>query len=166
MRFYDRISNLSSNLDSEVLGSSTKESFSAIWFLLVVGFEGAFYGGLHLIAWSSPFPSDLQAFLWRAACVTTILTGPLAGLMFGCIFLFEWVTTSEWWVRFGKSSFYISLSIEVCATSSGVCALILLSLWYLLCRIFLVIECIILLAYISESDLRVPTWSVYFPHIV
>jgi hypothetical protein len=166
MRFYDRISNLSSSLDSEVLGSSTDDSFSTIWFLLVFGFEGAFYGGLHFIAWSNPFPSDLQAFMWHAACVTTLLTGPLIGLTFGCISLFEWVTTSKWWVRFGKSSFFISLCIEVSVNTLGTAAFVALSLWYLLCRIFLVVECFILLAYIPESALQVPTWSVYFPHIV
>ena len=164
-RFYDRISNLSSRLDSEVLGSSKNDSFSAIWFLLVFGFEGIFYGGLHFIAWSTPFPSDLQALMWHAACVTTILTGPLIGLTFGCIYLFDWVITSKWWVRFGKSSFFISLCIEVSVNAFGIAVCVVLSLWCLLCRIFLIIECFILLAYISEPALQMPTWSVYFPHI-
>jgi hypothetical protein len=165
MRFCDRISNLSSSLNSAVLGSSTDDSFSAIWFILVFGFEGAFYGGLHFVAWSSSFPSDLQALMWHAACVTTILTGPLIGLTFGCIYLFDWVTTSNWWVRFGKSSFFVNLCIEVSVNTLGIAAFVVLSLWYLLCRIFLVIECFVLLAYLSESHLKVPSWSVYFPHI-
>lgn len=166
IRFYDRISNLSSSLDSEVLGSSTKDTSSVIWFLMFFGFEGAFYGGLHFIAWSCPFPSDLQAFMWHAACVTTMSTGPLIVLTVACFGLYDWVATSKWWVRSRKSCFFLSLCIEVSVDTLGIAAFVVLSLWYLLCRIFLVIECIILLAYISESDLRVPTWSVYFPHIV
>jgi hypothetical protein len=166
VHFYDRISNWSASLDIEALGSPTDDSFSAIWFILVFGFEGAFYGGLHLVAWASPFPSDLQAFMWRAACATTIATGPLIALMFGYIRLFEWATTSKLWVRFGEFSISISLSIELCVSSLGIAALVLLSLWCLACRIFFVVECFILLAHIPESALQVPTWSVYIPHIV
>jgi hypothetical protein len=166
VRFYDRISNWSASLDIEALGSPTDDYFSVIWFILIFGFEGAFYGGLHLIAWASPFPSDLQALMWRAACVTTIMTGPLIALMFGYICVSEWIATSKWWVRFVESFLFTSLSIQLCVSTLGISALVALSLWYLVCRIFFVIECFILLAHIPESALQVPTWSVYIPHIV
>lgn len=146
IRFYDRISNLSSSLDTEVLGSSRKDSLNVIWFLLFFDFEGAFYGGLHFTAWSRPFPSDLQAFMWHAACVTTMSTGLLIVLTVPCFGLYEWVTTSKWWVRFGKSSFFISLCIEVSVDTLGIASFVVLSLWYVICRVFLVIECFILLA--------------------
>jgi hypothetical protein len=46
-------------------------------------FAGFIYGGLHCLAWNAPFPSDVQATLWRISSVVVTSTGLLlAALIF------------------------------------------------------------------------------------
>ena len=42
---------------------------------------------------------------------------------------------------------------------------LLWGLWYILCRVFIVVECFIMLAHLPESTLEIPTWARYIPHI-
>jgi hypothetical protein len=39
----------------------------------------------------------------------------------------------------------------------------LLSLWYIFCRAFIVVESFIMLAHIPDTALHVPTWAAYIP---
>jgi hypothetical protein len=39
-------------------------------------------------------------------------------------------------------------------------------LWYIFCRVFIIVESFIMLAHIPDQALQVPTWSAYIPHIV
>jgi hypothetical protein len=121
-----------------------------LWLPAKVTLAGACYGGLHLIAWASAFPSPTEAVMWRAASVTILATGPLCSLF---SHLFPWmgdlVIEGKGFEPFiGIFGGYLSLS---------------LSLWYVLCRTFIVVECFILLAHIPETALHVPTWAAYIP---
>jgi hypothetical protein len=40
------------------------------------------------------------------------------------------------------------------------------ALWYITCRVFIVVESFIMLAHIPDRALQAPTWSAYIPHIV
>jgi hypothetical protein len=40
------------------------------------------------------------------------------------------------------------------------------TLWYIICRVFIIVESFIMLAHVPDLALQVPTWSAYIPHIV
>jgi hypothetical protein len=123
---------------------------ASLWLPAKVTLAGACYGGLHLIAWASAFPSPTEAVMWRAASVTILATGPLCSLF---SHFFPWMMDL---LREGKGfepfigffGAYLSLSLP---------------LWYVLCRTFIIVECFILLAHIPETALHVPTWAAYIP---
>jgi len=46
------------------------------------GATGLIYGGLHCLAWDTPFPTDLERLLWRLSSVTISSTGVLVILVF------------------------------------------------------------------------------------
>jgi hypothetical protein len=119
-----------------------------------ITFASACYGGLHLIAWTSAFPSHTALVMWRAACVTLLATGPFCVAMSASLVGIEWI---DQWSPFGEGRLGDALSwMLICLTG-------LAFVWYTLCRTFIVVECFILLAHIPESALRVPTWAAYIP---
>lgn len=70
------------------------------WVLyLGFGVTGVVYGGLHCAAWSAPFPTHLEAVLWRVSSVAVSATGFLVFLLY-CWELSnpwkDWATPIEW----------------------------------------------------------------------
>lgn len=126
---------------------------NSLWLLAGVSFAGACYGGLHLIAWASDFPSQTEAMMWRAASVTILVTGPLAALVAVCL-----TSLAHLFDVLGSSDRHENIDIAI-----RYCLLLLPLLWYTVCRTFVVVECFILLAHIPETALHVPTWAAYIP---
>lgn len=144
------------------LGGIFRPPATFAWFLLGMTLAGACYGGLHLTAWAGPFPSSTQAILWRTASITVASTGALFAigtLEQSAVETLIKRTTSRRGgdLRSNPCLLFLQL-VQVCQWP-------LLLLWYTLCRTFLVVECFINMAYISEAALAMPTWSAYVPHI-
>lgn len=151
-----RISNWSLGMDQVDLLFEFDELSDHSRTIAGITFASACYGGLHLIAWTSAFPSNAALLMWRAASVTLLATGPfcIANALF---------VAGIWWLHdsrrlpfrsagFRKILSYVSGSLAGAAF-----------IWYTVCRTFIVVECFILLAHIPESTLRVPTWAAYVP---
>lgn len=109
------------------------------------------YGGFHILAWNSQFPSDTQQLLWRiSACV-------VAG---GCACIF--------------TLFYLLKQVEVMRMDDGIIELnmwvivmlqLLLLLAYISARIYLVVDCFIQLFYLEPGAFfEQPRWLAYVPH--
>lgn len=136
----------------------------SVWLIFGLIFAGVCYGGLHLSAWASQFPSSAESILWRAASIT-IATAAIVWISFtftSFVFfrsirwaLFKVVQTERWLVD-SAASYLVSCFLLVIPLSL---------LWYTLCRVFIIVECFIMLAYLPESALHVPAWSAYIPHI-
>lgn len=118
------------------------------WITAGVTFAGAFYGGLHLIAWTSPFPSRTEMLLWRAASVTILAAGPscaVVGLVsIGIRKLAQVKLAHVSWASTMLSG--LLYFVMLFAIVSGLSAI----LWYIFCRVFIILECFILLAHIQK----------------
>lgn len=156
----DKISNRAADLiDAVFLGDwSDFRNSGYAWLIVGATFAGACYGGLHLTAWTNQFPSYAETVLWRAASITILATGPLLALAN----IIAAAIDSDLTVVEGGVDHKGKLVASVFAHLLNSIVLLLL-LWYMLCRAFIVVECFILLAHIQESALRVPTWSAYIP---
>jgi hypothetical protein len=130
---HGRISNWSLNWDN-ITG-----------FFGVVQIGPACYSTLHLTKFAGPFPSQAEALMWRAACATILVTVPWYHAIFGLII---------WWDRMLKRPEPLWIFS---------CLLLLSSLWYILCRAFIVVESFIMLAHIPDTALHVPAWATYIP---
>lgn len=115
-------------------------------FLAAFTIAGLLYGGLHLIAWNSPFISRTQRLLWRISGIAIAASGP-ALLMLKLI------------------SFLVACIVVVDNGEIMVVVVMGCFLFYLFARTFLVIECFLSFAYLPSSIIQLPVWSQYFPHI-
>ncbi|KAJ9615808.1 hypothetical protein H2200_001885 [Cladophialophora chaetospira] len=142
---------------------------------IVIGFSfaGLVYGGLHLLAWKAPFPSQAERALWRSSGVILASSGFVVifwilGLM-SFTFAQAWIVKKVFWqnLKIGLRTYYESLSgaatdiSVVCFLMPFVCA----SLAYIGARGYLVVESFLQLAHLPDSAYLLPAWSQYFPHI-
>ncbi|KAL9586852.1 MAG: hypothetical protein Q9203_003718 [Teloschistes exilis] len=139
--------------------------------------SGALYGGLHLAAWASPFPSSLDELLWKISAISVTCTG-----LFLLIVAMIVNTKSCRLILADISSImarrplrYPSRSQKLLAyvTATGICLLgciiatCLPFSWilYLFSRGFLVVESFKDVAYLPAASFETPNWSSYVPHI-
>jgi hypothetical protein len=130
---------------------------------------GACYGGLHLTAWTCRFPSYAETILWRVASVTILATGPF-GIAFILCHCLVATIMDPGPNRYGRRRSntphleFLNRFEHVAKIALGT-VFYIWSAYYILCRVFIVVECFIMLAHIPESTLGIPTWARYIPHI-
>lgn len=87
MRWQLAYQNWNYDTDSALLATRIRNfpRFTGIrkqWPLYVgLALAGFIYGGLHCLAWNAPFPSGLEATLWRISSVTITSTGALVAMV-------------------------------------------------------------------------------------
>lgn len=135
-------------------------------------FAGLCYGGLHLTAWSAPFPNPVQQFLWRLCALGLVASGPLVWVfVLPVVILAPWRPNVKSTSLESMGAIFNSKRTRGCEVMNLVFGLALLvflvclALFYVLCRVFLVVECFIALGHLPDSVYQVPKWSQYFPHI-
>jgi hypothetical protein len=161
IRVYDQISNFSEefnfNQAIQILGGGNyylphlPKIRDIMPILFGFTFAGFSYGGLHLLAWHSPFLSRTQTLLWRVSALVIGASGP-ALMILGLI---QWLDNREQRV-------YSRMKI-VTKKLTGV-SKSLYSFFYLFARAYLVVECFISLAYLPDGVFEQPRWNYYFPH--
>jgi hypothetical protein len=115
-------------------------------------FSGLCYGCLHLTAWDAVFPSNTQKLLWRISCLGLAASGfLLAALEYLFGLLYEHASQAHVLPRLCKALLLFSVVVT--------------ALFYAFCRVYLVVDCFIVMGHLPESVYRVPVWSQYFPHI-
>jgi hypothetical protein len=130
------------------------------WLAVGLTLAGGCYGGLHLTAWTCQFPSYVETILWRAASITILATGPSVIAFVLC------AGSIDKWLQLRLAHPGEPLGSVMTITRYVEQTLFLLwGLWYTLCRVFIVVECFIMLAHLPESTLEIPTWARYIPHI-
>jgi len=185
-------------------------SFTGEWPLYVaLCLSGIIYGGLHLLAWNAPFPTDMEKFLWRLSSASVTSTGILVAVGFWRNIAERiWRTTYrhlskgfQFTTRFPFSAANITLRVKtdnpwvgaaLAVVSTGIFFFVsllsflpslvlgiflvatkllidfgfpVLLLVYAAARVYLIVECLLNLAHLSDTAYAVPNWSRYFPHI-
>ena len=142
-------------------GLSTKSSFNvtSLKFLLGFSLAGCVYGGLHLSAWNAPFPTTAQRSLWHLSGLVLISSGPVMICRLYVEHLWKkwgvWEDPSPWWCCLAACptalSWYIALYMGY-----GI---------YILARVYLLVECFVMLWHLPDGVYSVPSWTQYLPHI-
>lgn len=119
---------------------------------LALGFSAAamVYGGLHALAWFAHFHSPTEQLLWRISSVAVMGGIPTLAAIYRI--LDRLIRFFKWWdsrpVRLLLPKLFYLVTIA-----------------YILARLYLVIECFIQLSHLPAGVYEVPEWSSYFPHI-
>lgn len=113
---------------------------------ILVGFTlaGLVYGGMHLLAWVAPFRTHVETVMWRGSCLVLACSGPLLLLSVLC----------------GGEDSNVHLAAIVYLV------FMLLALFYVVARVFLVAECFLELFHLPEEVYQMPNWLRYWPHLV
>ncbi|KAH6682341.1 hypothetical protein F5X68DRAFT_25372 [Plectosphaerella plurivora] len=159
-----------------VASGSTQDSLTMATTLWVLGFSlcviPILYGGIHLTAWSSEFPSDIECLLWRVSSISIMLTmvvwpwasivgiDALPGKDVASGFMdAEFVDGSDATQNLVKWLFTRPVTYTVWLVLTGV---LLASLFG---RFYLVVESFISLRAVPVGAYWVPSWLKYIPHV-
>lgn len=118
--------------------------------------EAFVYGGLHLLAWNAPFHAPIYGLLWKISgiTITSLAIFPILIMLFLLCNAYTLGLES-------KLHKYLGLTLAV-FTLLGMLSFMLL---YIFARVYLVVKSFLSLAYLPESVLVTPNFSLYFPHI-
>lgn len=121
----------------------------------VFGFPlaGLFYGGVHLLVWNRPFRNETEKLLWKISNLTILLSGtPLVA----------WLCYESLPKRFlQRLPKQVHSGLEIL----GLSFFFAFTLFYVLCRLFVIVECFLDVFHLPDSAFEVPRWSQYFPHV-
>jgi hypothetical protein len=142
-------------------GLSLKSSFNvaSLKFLLGFSLAGCVYGVLHLSAWNAPFPTTAQRHLWHLSGLVLISSGPVMIIRLGVEHL-----TKQW--GFWDDSNHCCCCLATCHIALlWYIALLLGYGIYTLARVYLLVECFVMLWHLPDGVYTVPGWTQYLPHI-
>ena len=114
------------------------------------------YGGIHLTAWNSQFPSEAEKWLWRSSSLYIAFCGGLLIILnhvtqaYGPLNAFweRWMGGGgRWW-----QNIIIGVPVFLCGIS------------LMLARAFVVIEAFISIRQLPEAAYDTPSWTQIFPH--
>lgn len=145
---------------SQKLSPSTEKfSRSLLGISLVTG--SIFYGGIHLLVWNHSFRTATEQLLWRISGITIAVFGILVVLGVDAVrFLIHTVRDSM-----SKHGTQLIAIIVDKVTWLFLLVVFLASIFYMFCRIFILVECFLDIFHLPDSAFLVPRWSQYFPHI-
>jgi len=130
--------------------AESSELLSLMWLPLA----GLFYGGVHLLVWNRSFRKETDELLWKISSLTIVSSG-MALVIAACLALLY-----EEYPKLHPAGGLVEDSLQVVFAISIVCYL----LFYIFCRIFIIVECFLDVFHLPESAFEVPRWAQYFPH--
>ena len=126
---------------------------------------GFFYGGLHALAWdSSSMHSPVEGTLWKISCLSVLCTGPYAAL-------FSFVNSDHGFEEYAQKHEKLKLYLLIAEMLYNYGAMfyfilgVSIGFLYILCRLYLVVEVFLNIAYLPTPAFETPNWSPCFPHI-
>ncbi|KAK6003984.1 hypothetical protein QM012_008834 [Aureobasidium pullulans] len=114
------------------------------------------YGGLHLLAWDAPFHTPIYGLLWKISGITVASLGIIPPLLS----VANTLRNSK-----HQTESRLAGNLLACLSSLIVLVMLLFAPLYVFARVYLVVESCLSLAYLPESVLVTPNFSLYFPHI-
>jgi hypothetical protein len=104
------------------------------------------YGGVHISAWNSHFPSDIEQIMWRVAACIVAGGGFVLG---GCAAWSDWLVDRQIEEPLGMDIFFVISGLLYCAA-----------------RLFLVTEAFISIRSLPVGAYDTVVWSTLLPHLV
>jgi hypothetical protein len=127
-----------------------KDNFSGYLIAITLSFVSALYGGLHATAWNNFFPTWQECHLWRASSLILVCTGVILSL-----YAAGYALNTRWDNPLEALNWLGPLFK---------CAVWLIALGYVVCRVFLVVEAFISIRELPTAVYETPVWSQFIPH--
>ncbi|GAM83422.1 hypothetical protein ANO11243_014100 [Dothideomycetidae sp. 11243] len=115
------------------------------------------FSAIHIAAWNSSFPSDIEAWLWRASALYV----GFSGLLWAFLHVIADSSARVWWMWYdimvGDASRLVVYPLVVLCSVCGAS--------YVLARGYLIIEGYIELRSLLVGTFNTPQWTVAIPHV-
>ncbi|KAI0109925.1 hypothetical protein F4814DRAFT_382936 [Daldinia grandis] len=135
-----------------VLDASILERRSQ-WLIYTAAFLfPALYGGIHLTAWNSDFPSIPEHVLWKCSCFTSIGIFPAQKIIQKLLFAIG-------------NTFYSNKIINKGINLSYLMSLVGLLIIFIVTRLYIIVEAFISLRSVPIGVYWTPSWLQMIPHI-
>lgn len=120
---------------------------------------GALFGGLHLISWSSPFPTTVESLLWRISALY-IMVNPM-------LLAIHWIPVA---VYFSSSSWLHQLTHRNSLIFAGKISrvypmIVMISIFYIFARIAIIVAAFASLRDLPPGALVNIPWASFLPHL-
>ena len=123
----------------------------------LIALASVFYGAIHAAAWNDSFPTDIEAWMWRASVCHIMFWGLLwATLELGA----HRYRILENAMEYSKASKIPLWQKLVFGIPNGCCVLL-----FLVARCFVVVEAFISVRSLPPDAYSTPPWTQVFPHL-
>ena len=136
------------------LSEVSRLSLSLFPQLAAMSAASLLYGGLHLLAWNAPFHTPIHGLMWKISGIATASLGVILLLVFVAYLMLDFAQNNN--ERPVAWLMYV-------ATALLCLGLLCITLLFVFARVYLVVESFPGLAYLPDSALITPTFSLYFP---
>lgn len=130
---------------------------SGLWIGASLWIVSIAFSAMHIAAWNAPFPTEVEASLWRC----TSLYVAFSGLLWAGLHVLASISASTWWTWYnimsGDASKWLKVTLGVVC---GICGLA-----YLFARAYLILESFMSLRNLPVAAYVVPEWTLGVPHI-
>ena len=113
----------------------------------------AAYGGLHVSAWNSYFPTWEERIVWRISAIAVVVGGMAA----------SFVIVSDL-IDFSLGSCLIMIPHKALGLEVITAGAFLIYVIYCCCRIFLVVEAFVSIRKLPIDAYKTPAWTQLLPH--
>jgi hypothetical protein len=130
---------------------------SGLWIGTSLWIVSIAFSGVHIAAWRAPFPTEVEAWVWRCASIYVAFSG----LLWAGIHVLASLSARTWWVWYdtmsGQAPKWLNVVLGIVC---GICGVA-----YLFSRAYLIIESFISLRHLPVAAYVVPEWTLGVPHI-
>jgi len=130
---------------------------SGLWIGTSLWIVSIAFSGIHIAAWRAPFPTEVEAWVWRCASIYVAFSG----LLWAAIHVLASLSARTWWVWYdvmsGQAPKWLNVVLGIVC---GICGVA-----YLFSRAYLIIESFISLRHLPVAAYVVPEWTLGVPHI-
>lgn len=128
------------------------------------------YGGIHLTAWASDFPSGVERLLWRGSSISIMLTLVVYPWYYVLVTFFisgcsDWLEDVPFFKDHDRVRGVIKWAVTVPVTLVLWLAASAVLITSIVGRFYLVIEAFISLRAVPVGVYWVPSWLKYIPHV-
>jgi hypothetical protein len=125
--------------------------------MFMTGLLSCFYAGAHASAWNSHFPTYIERWIWRGACVCIASVAPFLCTLF---FICKKVDGKIYRLNGRINTFLRKLNEAVFIFLAG-----MTTISYLLARLFIPVEAFISIRSLPVGAFETVEWVEYWPHV-
>jgi hypothetical protein len=129
---------------------------------------GMIFGGIHCFAWNFSFPTQIERYLWRAACVVVTASVPVLALPFKISAVVYCPEKYPFWSRHSGG---LARRIDYALVDNGVVKRVValfdygVLFMYCVARLYMLVEVFISPRSLPSSAYKTVDWDRIIPHI-